>query len=122
MTWNVLLVDEVDDWYLALEPELAHAVADVVDMLVDAGPTLSRPTAGQVDGSKIHNLKELCITGPGGARIRILFCFDSDRNAVLLVAADKAQHGWKRWYRPAIREAEARYQKWQAGGYGTERK
>jgi hypothetical protein len=38
-----------------------------------------------------------------------LFVFDPARNAVLLVAGDKAGQ-WDRWYRQAIPLAEARYE------------
>jgi len=37
-----------------------------------------------------------------------LFIFDPDRNAVLLVAGDKAGQ-WTTWYRQAIPLAEVRY-------------
>lgn len=40
--------------------------------------------------------------------IRILFIFDPDRKAVLLVAGDKTGQ-WTTWYRQAIPLAEARY-------------
>jgi len=35
--------------------------------------------------------------------------FDPRRTAILLLGADKAEHGWKRWYRDAIPEAERLY-------------
>jgi hypothetical protein len=40
--------------------------------------------------------------------VRILFIFDPERNAVLLVAGDKAGQ-WSAWYREAIPLAEARF-------------
>jgi len=41
--------------------------------------------------------------------IRILYIFDPRRNAVLLVAGDKAGK-WEAWYRQAIPLAEQRYE------------
>lgn len=41
------------------------------------------------------------------------------RNAVLLVAGDKARV-WKRWYADNVPLAEARYEKWLAGEYAEE--
>jgi len=38
----------------------------------------------------------------------MLFVFDPQRQAVLLVAGDKAED-WTRWYRDAIKQAEDRY-------------
>jgi hypothetical protein len=40
--------------------------------------------------------------------MRILFVFDPTRNAVLLVAGNKAGQ-WTSWYREAIPLAESRY-------------
>jgi Phage derived protein Gp49-like (DUF891) len=45
----------------------------------------------------------------GHSEIRILYIFDPRRNAVLLVAGDKAGK-WEAWYRLAIPLAEQRYQ------------
>ncbi|MGH3151899.1 MAG: type II toxin-antitoxin system RelE/ParE family toxin [Streptosporangiaceae bacterium] len=48
---------------------------------------------------------------PGRPRseIRILYIFDPRRNAVLLVAGDKAGK-WEAWYRQAIPLAEQHYE------------
>jgi hypothetical protein len=43
------------------------------------------------------------------SEIRILYIFDPRRNAVLLVAGDKAGK-WEAWYRQAILLAEQRYE------------
>ncbi len=40
--------------------------------------------------------------------IRMLFVFDPDREAIILVAGDKAGQ-WNRWYADAIPLAEERY-------------
>jgi len=53
------------------------------------------------------------------AEIRIPFVFDPQRQAVVLVAGDKAGR-WSRWYRENIPIAELRYDKWLAGGYDEE--
>ena len=51
--------------------------------------------------------------------MRILFVFDPERKAVLLVAGDKSGR-WKDWYRTNIPVAEARYEKWLAGDRAEE--
>jgi hypothetical protein len=56
----------------------------------------------------LHNLKELRPGSAGKTEIRILFIFDPQRHAILLVAGDKAGN-WTRWYRDAIKLAEDRY-------------
>jgi len=57
----------------------------------------------------LTNLKELRPGSAGRSEIRILYIFDPRRNAVLLVAGDKAGK-WEAWYREAIPLAEQRYE------------
>ncbi|MCW2093006.1 type II toxin-antitoxin system RelE/ParE family toxin [Rhodococcus erythropolis] len=115
MQCEVILLDEVDEWYLALvesesEEDIADATAvtSAIDYLEAEGPTLGRPAVDKVKGSKIHNMKEL---RPHGTSIRILFVFDPHRQAILLVAGDKAGE-WKQWYTDNIPIAEDRYELW----------
>jgi hypothetical protein len=65
-------------------------------------------------------MKELRPGSVGRSEIRILFVFDPARQAVLLVAGDKAGN-WFRWYRDNIPLAERRYTTWLHGGYDKER-
>ncbi len=112
MSWVVLLLEEVERWYFGLEAESAAAVTGAIDLLEQEGPALGRPTADKVKGSKFHNMKEL---RPAGTSIRILFLFDPLRQAVLLLAGDKAGN-WRSWYDENIPIAEQRYENWLAGG------
>jgi hypothetical protein len=57
--WNVVLVAEVHEWFLALNTETAEAVAQAVNLLEHDGPGLGRPTVDSIKGSSVHNLKEL---------------------------------------------------------------
>jgi hypothetical protein len=50
----------------------------------------------------------------------VLFVFDPQRQAVLLVAGDKAGQG-RRWYDEDVPLAEQRYQRWLDGEYHEER-
>lgn len=70
--------------------------------------------ADRIDGSRLHNLKELRPGSSGVSEVRILFIFDPVRNAVLLVAGDKAGR-WKEWYAEAIPAAEAAYEAYVEG-------
>jgi hypothetical protein len=78
-------------------------------MLIEAGPEPGRPLADRIHHSRLANLKELRPGSAGRSQIRILYIFDPRRNAVLLVAGDKAGH-WETWYRTAIPLAEQRYE------------
>lgn len=113
MAWNVILLEEVEAWFLALVEQQDDGVESVmaaIEQLVAQGPTLGRPLADRLHGSRLHSLKEL---RPVGTSIRILFVFDPDRSAVLLVAGDK-RGVWDRWYDENIPLAESRYVRWLA--------
>lgn len=47
----------------------------------------------------------------GRSEVRILFIFDPERRAVLLVAGDKAGN-WKKWYDRTFPVADERYDEW----------
>ncbi len=109
--WTVILTDEVEEWFVTLartDAEQAARVEAAIDTLADEGPLLGRPLADRIKGSELHHLKEL---RPLATHIRILFAFDPDRQAILLVAGDKAGQ-WKQWYIDNIPLAEKRYQRW----------
>lgn len=109
--WEILLLEPVNDWFLALcknDPLTADKVEEALDELALCGPQLGRPLADRIHGSKIHNLKELRPRVPGTAEVRLLFVFDAEREAIVLVAGDKAGR-WRTWYAEAIPLAEERY-------------
>lgn len=112
MHWEVLLLKEVETWYLALDTNTTAAVAGAIDLLAQVGPTLGRPAVDKIAGSKFHNMKEL---RPAGTTVRILFVFDPGRQAILLLGGDKSGN-WKHWYDKNIPIAERRYENWLAGG------
>jgi len=72
------------------------------------GPALGRPLVDTLEHSRLRNLKELRPGSCGTSEIRLLFVFDPDREAIVLVAGDKAGR-WSRWYDSAIPLAEKRY-------------
>lgn len=123
MAWTVILLEEVLDWYEALalrDVEAAELVESAIDQLEIHRPSLGRPAVDRITGSSVHNLKELRPGSSGRTEIRILFVFDPDRQAILLVAGDKSGQ-WRDWYRENIPVAERRYAKWLAGEYEEER-
>lgn len=72
------------------------------------GPTLGRPLVDRIKGSQLTNFKELRPGSTGRSELRVLFIFDPERRAVLLVAGNKAGN-WSGWYRKAIPLAERLY-------------
>jgi hypothetical protein len=111
VSYRLEIVREVREWLHNLrrtDRNTAVQVGQAVTALLDEGPALGRPLVDRIKGSTLHNLKELRPASSGSSEVRILFIFDPERNAVLLVAGDKAGQ-WSVWYREAIPLAEARY-------------
>ncbi len=106
MSWTVVLVDSFRDWLDEQEGDVRDEIRGKLLLLARFGPNLRRPQVGKVAGSGIANLKELVIQ-VGGDPWRVLFAFDPDRSAVLLVGGCKRGDG--RWYERAISLAERRY-------------
>lgn len=101
----------MESWYLAIcasDPATADLIKDAIDQLADEGPTAGRPLVDRVQGSRYHNMKELRPPSTGTSEVRMLFAFDPAREAIFLVAGDKAGN-WQRWYRQAIPLADERF-------------
>ena len=114
--WEVVLLAEVDEWFLDLcetDPHTANRVMEAIDHLSQTGPGLGRPMVDRVHNSRLHNLKELRPGSTGQTEIRLLFIFDAEREAVILVTGDKAGQ-WNRWYKENIPLAERRYEQYLA--------
>ena len=100
VAWDVVLDEEVETWFLDLcktDPDSGNLIAAAIDKLSDDGPVLGRPLVDRITASRHHNMKELRPGSSGGSEIRILFAFDPLRQAILLVAGDKAGN-WRQWY------------------------
>jgi hypothetical protein len=120
--WEILLLEPVNDWFLALckdDPVTADKIEEALDELAISGPLLGRPLVDRIHGSKIHNLKELRPRVPGRAEVRLLFVFDAEREAIVLVAGNKAGR-WNAWYAEAVLLAEERYTAYRQGTGGEE--
>lgn len=53
-------------------------------------------------------MRELRPPSSGASKIRMLFAFDPELEAIVLVAGDKAGN-WDRWYQKAIPLADQRF-------------
>ncbi|MDP9800972.1 hypothetical protein J2S49_001048 [Arcanobacterium wilhelmae] len=102
---------QVEDWLLNLTDDDYDLVAAAITRLETAGPALGRPTADHIKASRHHNMKELRPGSRGRSKIRILFAFDPHRQAVLLIAGDKADK-WSEWYKTNIPRADALFDEW----------
>jgi len=106
MAWTVLFDEDFNEWYKALEPGLQDEILANVEVLKQYGPNLNRPRVDTVKGSAFSNMKELRVQYLGDPW-RILFAFDPQRNAILLVGRNKT--GKKDWYLAHIRIADKRF-------------
>lgn len=108
MSWRV---EEkfVAEWLESLDEADRASVREAIALLEEHGPRLGRPRVGVVHRSAVHNLKELRPGTAKAAKHRLLFAFDPERTAVLLVAGDKAS-SWLGWYRQNIPVAEVRFE------------
>ena len=108
MKWTVRLAVEFLEEFRSLpatvqtEP-LAHA-----RLIERFGPNLGRPRVDTLKGSRYRNMKELRFDAGTGVW-RVAFAFDPRREAVLLVAGDKAGITETRFYRGLIARADRRF-------------
>lgn len=105
MEWEIEFTDEFGSWWDALTADEQDSIRDIVALLRERGPNLSRPYADSVYGSS-YNLKELRIQH-AGRPYRVLFAFDPRRVGLLLIGGDKT--GNDRWYEEFIPKAEKIY-------------
>lgn len=106
MPWKVELDDEFAVWLRDLAEGGKREILGTVELLRQRGPNLGRPYADRVKGSAHHNMKELRVQ-IAGKPWRILFAFDPNRTALLLLGGDKS--GDSRWYKTNIPIADARF-------------
>lgn len=102
--WRIDL-ERISDWMAALDEDSYQQVIAAVELLRQDGPHLGRPLVDTVERSAHSNMKELRPGSAKSSEIRILFAFDPERQAIMLVAGDKAGQ-WKKWYTKNITIAD----------------
>lgn len=102
--WSVD-IELIAGWLASLDEDSQAQVVAGIEILEDQGPHLGRPLVDTVSTSRHKNMKELRPGSSGRSELRILFAFDPTRNAIMLVAGDKAG-SWKRWYQRNIPVAD----------------
>jgi len=129
MAWSIIVVEPALSWLHGLrrtDRKTLILISQAIEALSVEGPGLGRPLVDTVRGSALPNLKELRPGSAGASEVRLLFVFDPQRQAVILVGGDKAGH-WQGWYRTAVPLAETAYADHLAriakleGGQGDER-
>lgn len=111
--WVVELQTDCETWAESLPQADQEALLATIRVLRDIGPTLGRPLVDTVVGSRHANMKELRPGSTGRTEIRLLFAFDLDRRAIVLVGGDKSDD-WRGWYVENIPIADERFDEHQA--------
>ena len=106
MTYEVEVSDKFKTWYEDLSEPEQNSVERVVLMLMEAGPALGYPQSTGVKQSKFSHMRELRIQHEGRP-YRILYAFDPNRMALLLLGGDKT--GDEHWYDKMVPKADAIY-------------
>jgi hypothetical protein len=109
MEWNVIFDPDFRIWFYEQEIGFQNEAFAIIEILAESGPTLGRPRVDTLKGSVFNNMKELRIQYQGEPW-RILFAFDPQRQAILLVGGNKT--GNKRWYEENLPIAERRYEQY----------
>jgi len=107
MPWNVVFHEDFHAEFVALPADVQTALAAKARLLEHFGPALGRQNVDTLAGSKHTNMKELRFDAAGGVW-RAAFAFDPSRQAVILVAGDKAGVNQRRFYRALIAAADQR--------------
>jgi hypothetical protein len=102
--WSIDRTEQVAEWIKKLDEDAREAIFKTLLILQEIGPSLGRPYVDSVKESRHRNMKELRIQNRQRL-FRILFAFDPDRKAILLVGGDK--RGDRRFYKKMIPLADA---------------
>ena len=108
MQWEARFADEFEPEFDELPETVQDELLAKARLLELFGPDLGRPHVDTLNDSRHANMKELRFTADDGVW-RVAFAFDPDRNAILLVAADKAGVKQRRFYRRLLAVADKRF-------------
>jgi len=103
---EVEFTDEFGEWWDSLTEGEQIDVAAVTTLLEKKGPQLPYPHSSGIKGSKYSHMRELRIQH-AGAPYRVLYAFDPDRMAILLIGGNKTGDG--RWYDKFVPVADRLY-------------
>ncbi|WP_047692754.1 type II toxin-antitoxin system RelE/ParE family toxin [Kocuria sp. ZOR0020] len=98
--WSVD-IQLIAGWLASLDDDSRAQVVAAIELLEDRGPQLGRPIVDTVSSSRHRNMKELRPGSSGRSELRVIFAFDPERSAIMLIAGDKAGN-WTRWYKKNI--------------------
>ena len=89
--WSVGLHPAFRAEFKALPVSVHDKLLAYAELIERFGPTLGRPWADSLNGSRHRNMKELRFSA-GGGTWRVAFAFDPNRRAILLAVGDKSKN------------------------------
>ncbi len=96
MECTINLTEECEQWLLGLNDKEQVDVFAVIKLLETLGHRLGYPYSSKIQGAKLTHMRELRIQHKGKP-YRILYAFDPERAAILLIGGNKG--GDDRWYK-----------------------
>ncbi|MBF0355604.1 MAG: type II toxin-antitoxin system RelE/ParE family toxin [Alphaproteobacteria bacterium] len=108
MPWTVRFADEFEAEWMALPQAVQDKALVMFGLLAEFGPSLGRPRVDTLKASCHANMKELRFDADDGVW-RVAFAFDPAREAIVLVAGDKAGRDERRFYADLIAKADVRF-------------
>jgi hypothetical protein len=109
MPWSVVFHNEFVEEFNDFPQAVQNEIAAMAEMLGAIGPTLKRPHADTLKGSRFANMKELRFHADDGVW-RLAYAFDPECKAILLVAGDKSGVSSARFYKTLITNADTRFE------------
>lgn len=111
---EIVVTDEFRAWYEDLSIDEQESVFRVVTLLQGRGVSLGFPYSSAIQGSR-YGMRELRIQHQGRP-YRVLYAFDVERQAVLLLGGDKT--GNDRFYEEYVPKAEVIWERYLAEARG----
>jgi hypothetical protein len=108
MKWAVKFYNKFEEEFDELNMEVQNELLSHALLLEKFGPQLGRPSVDTLKGSTYSNMKELRFNAKNGVW-RVAFAYDRKRQAILLIAGNKAGVNEKRFYKELIRKADERF-------------
>ena len=108
MAWDVEYTDEFEKWWNGLTEAEQDKILVSVRALEEFGPNLPFPLSSGIRGSRHPHMRELRVQR-GGRPLRILYAFNPERTAILLLGGDKT--GDDRWYEVNVPLADRLYER-----------
>lgn len=108
MAWTVKTHVDFDDEFKDFPVEVQDSILEKALFIEEIGYNLGRPHVDTLNGSKHPNMKELRLDAQNGVW-RVAFAFDPKREAILLIAGDKAGKNQNRFYKSLIKKADVRF-------------